>query len=303
MNELTQIIRAYVDGELPAADAARLEEKLATDADLVARVRFEERLREGVAEAMTPVATPTAVAASVRQIMATAEPASDPETAEAAAATPEPETSRVARWWAGPPRANAFAVAASLALVAGAVLFGIFGRPIDSIQRSVGGGLISEIAQHVSTEHEGCSVSADAHVRWTTAAEAQAELSIALEAAVEVFDLSDAGYRFVGAGPCQLPTPSPSGHLIYAREGPAPDGCSTTLLSLFLLPNPPDLEWALGNDPTPWEWVVVGEQPECRARVAACTDGTLAYFLVGCDETQLPRLAGLISTQGLANGD
>jgi anti-sigma factor RsiW len=290
--EQVEMIRAYVDGELSSDEAAALEERAAADPDVALRLRFEQGMRERVRRVMTECSTPDDLAGTVR---------------DAIAADEEPiaiETERRS-WLAGPQRANVFAVAATLAVVAGAVLFGIFGRQIDTFRPNGPGGEITEIASFVADEHQRCAgrqESRDRKATWVVADEARARLGRHLGTDVEVFDLSALGYRFVGAGACHLPGRATSGHMIYTRSEPAPDGCPESMVSVFVVPSTTPVDADLLLTLAPWEWTRAGEAPECSRRVGLSNDGTCLYYLVCCNEGDLGAVAELISQAGRSGG-
>jgi len=289
----SNLTRSYADDEsAELSDAAR--EQIESDPRARAQVRFERTLRERVSGAMAePVeAMPEGLAARVRDAIRGADAAPD-----SGAATDDRETAPVASgvertsWWA-PQKANVFAVAASLALVAGAILFGIFGRPIDRIGPDPGRQLVNDTAQHVSAEHRRCAAathSRDGKAVWKTVAEATRNLTLRLGADTSIVDLSDLGYQFVGAGPCRLPGHAASAHLIYASGTPGEDGCPDALLSIFVVAD--DGQFGGGLDPAPFGWTTVGPSAECMKRVACSNDGALAYFVVCCDASRMKELS------------
>ena len=146
----TRKIREYCDGELTPQEAASVAEKLAQDAELGAFAEFERRLQEQVSAVLkTDSAPPSDLADRVRQALA-----AEAETPGWDAETPAIQTAR--RFprlkWRAPVQANAFAVAATMVLVVGAVLFGIFGQSIDS-WRGSRVDIALDVAGAVAGEH------------------------------------------------------------------------------------------------------------------------------------------------------
>ena len=181
------LIRSYGDDE-PAelTDAARAS--IESDPRSRAQVRFERTLRERVGQAMSePVAAmPDGLAGQVRDAIRGADGAAV-GVADEASETDSRETGP--RSWLAPRRANVFAIAASLALVVGAILFGIFGPSIDKIGPGSDGGsqLVSDTAQYVADEHRRCAAAThtrDGKAEWKTVATARKNLALALGADV-----------------------------------------------------------------------------------------------------------------------
>jgi anti-sigma factor RsiW len=269
-----QTVRLYVDEELTASQRADFEAALARDPGLGRRVEAERALRQRVAAALTAAhrAAPPAVRArassALRRVAG---------------------RSVLASLFAGPQRASIVAVAATLALVAGAVLLGIFGPSIDEVaQRRA--DLVSDPATWISGEHGRCAGDADAlRGRAIWAPEALAiEGQRALGEPMCVFNLADCGYQIVGGGPCAVPGAPRSCHLIYSR-----DGSRSPKASLFVTPLPAD-------DPlaeTPLRWQDAGAGPECNHKVLRITDGRLEYYLVCCRSDDLGPIAGAILGQ------
>ena len=135
-------IRMFADAELEPPQASEVEAYLGEHQEHQRWVDFERTLRERVGDSMRQraPAAPPGLAQRIRSALA------DPHAAEGSAEAAEsveggptsptagPGDDRPLRvpWFAGPRRASIFAMAASLALVAGVVLWGIFGRPIHA---------------------------------------------------------------------------------------------------------------------------------------------------------------------------
>jgi anti-sigma factor RsiW len=119
------LIQSLADGELPPESAAQLERRIAADeglrAEVAAGVRFEHKLQSRVGAVMSESVPgcPPDLADRIRSRLASADRAG-------VAATVETAPPRWRRLFASPQRASVAAIAASLLLIAGAVLFGIF---------------------------------------------------------------------------------------------------------------------------------------------------------------------------------
>ncbi len=133
-----KLIRLYCDGELMPEQAERVEQGLKEGREARDRLEFEKELRRQVGAVMAPGSAPPGLAERVRR--------------QLAEVAPEEAFERrfsIASWFRGPTHANIFAVAASLAVVAGAVLFGIFGRTIDEWGRGADIDLVAEAVPYV----------------------------------------------------------------------------------------------------------------------------------------------------------
>lgn len=258
-------IRAYADGELEAAEAEAVRAAVEADPDLAARVRFEQDLRQRVGSVMSEA--PSAPAGLREQILAPAPVAS---------ITPEGRS-----WLAGPTRANFAAVAAVLVLVTGAIMLGIFGPQIDRLGiESPAEQLVGDTALYVDGEHINCA-SDPAHrerkLGWTERAEASEALGMHLGGCrVEVPDLTELGFDFVGCGPCALPGPTTSGHLLYVRDD------RTAAASIFVVAE----QGQYGDG----EIDSTVDAPGCSRLVFQGSDGDVHYFVCCCDDADFERL-------------
>lgn len=188
---------------------------------------FRSKVAAALAE---PTTAPPQLTRSVRELL-------DRDRADAGGTSVgTAPTARRRGWFDGPRRANAFAVAASLLLVSGAVLFGIFGPRIAPRYGAVRDTLMTEVAEWIAAEHWRCVDEADygrLKGRWRTVELAEENLTRAVGVPVCVPDLAQAGFEFMGAGPCRVPGASyQSGHLIYRRRSSRGDD----LLSVFVVP-------------------------------------------------------------------
>ena len=273
-------VRQYCDEELPAPEAGQFERELAADPALAGRVEFERRLRDSVGRVMQDdCPRPSAdLADRIRARLAEAEPAADANRQGALAGA-------LAAFLRGPQRASIFAVAATLVLVGGAVLVGIFGTPIDGWRpRPV--NLVAEALPFVSGEHDRCAGSVEAR-------EAKAPFRRPEEAALQLSDrlgirvlavsltnrLEREGWSFVGGGRCGVPVDDPSCHLIYRRLDP---DAGPVLLSLFMIPDRGNYRVTQdGADVAirPGRWI---EWRELSRPVRVYSDGELIYMMVMC---------------------
>lgn len=212
---ITNLIRQYCDGELNDEQTAQVEQHLQDHPEDQSIVDSERKLRkriEAVIKADCPHA-PVGLADQIKAELAKDDVSSDSEV--------EPYKYSLKSWIAGPSKANMFAVAASLALVVGAVLFGIFGRPIDS--PSTGVSQAAEAAESVGLEH----IKAATDTSWP---DMDAMECYSCETAQKAYcrqlgtdripriDLSLAGYEFKGGMVCEVPYCDTSYHLFYRQQ-------------------------------------------------------------------------------------
>ena len=287
-------VRQYCDGELSPAQAQQLQSFMQQNPQererIEAQIEFEQGLRSRVEDILGQVKAPSALRERIRTAMAA--DAENPDVlARIDRGTAKARLSRVKSLRTD--RMNIFAVAATLALIAGAVLYGIFGRTIDEVpvQRPV--DLVSELAEYAGHEHDECTASNDClsqHARFSAAERAEALLTDWLSAPVQVADLQPLGYDFLGAGPCQMPVDVHSGHLVYRKR--MPDGARSPMVSVFVFPNmrPCGTKVCEGGGCGEWE-VVADEGSRCRHKVMRSTDGKLVYLLVCCNGRDLGPVA------------
>src|SRR5262245_26273486 len=217
----TKLIRLCCDEDLSPEQAAELQRCLEAHPECRCEVErqldADRRLRECIAKvlkASCPCA-PGDLRRSIQECISTASPVGriDPNPATA--------VNRPSRWrllMSGQNRANLLAVAATLALIAGVVLYSIFARTIDQRPPMNDVDLVARAAVFADQEHGICSADAHQHTNPSlSAADAEADLSEHLGAPVTVFDLRDIKYEFVCAGRCAMPVPENSGHLTYRK--------------------------------------------------------------------------------------
>ncbi len=281
-----QSVRMYADAELAPQETAELLRSLEADEQHQRWVEFEQRLRQRVGSVMQEQspAAPASLAARVRAALAEAD-------APGADVAPEGPWPRLAAWFAGPRRANVFAVAAVLALVAGVVLLGIFGPQIGTGPQSAG---LLPVASHVAEEH--LQTVADPAVMiamaWWSRASADEQVSDHLSRRIEVPQLSAIGYALVGGGPCRLPGCDLACHLLYQRTADASAVRGPAMVSLHVAIDPnrgagrPDdfTDMLLGG-------TRIEKQAGCPIDVFMWSDGSFVYFLVCCDSGDLLNVA------------
>lgn len=287
----TKEIRLYVDGELTPEESARLESLIENDEALRQHVDFERKLKGHISDVITLQAgtVPGTLASQIRAKLDQA------DRTVVGSISPQPLT----RWIFGPSRANIFAIAATLMIVAGAVLFGIFGRSIDDIRPVPVADVIADSALFVAGEHNRC-VNDEARrvqkISITDPVAAYQFISNHLATmSVPLIDLSDIGYEFVGAGQCNVPSAELSAHIMFRKKQSA-DGTSP-MVSLFMVPDSGQFRFngSFGDLHGVWE-ECGGGLPSDR-RVLIATDGRIAFFLCCSDEGDLERIARAISLQ------
>lgn len=289
-------IRRLADGEISPQERAELEESGRLQ-EAERQAAFERNLREHVGRVMKRV--PAAPAELLDRIRSAIRADAAGETGEPIGridgAGPAPATIQTRRR----PfvKANIFAVAASLLLVASAVLFGIFGRPIDGwFETSVAGA--ADISEFVTSEHDRCvrnpQVLED-KIDFTDPDEAQAALSAKLDLQdklITLFDLQSDGldYEFVGGGTCGVVHCEDSAHLIYRRKDP---DRGPAMASVFIGHNFD--QSFVRTEPGNWHEMELTNR--CTHKVFYSTDGSLVYMLVCCDSTDMEQLARAIGEQ------
>lgn len=289
------LIRQQCDGELSAEQAAELlrhlqqhpeHEQAAKD-----MLAFERSLRERVGKAMgQPTAAPWELKNQIRAALRQ----------DSAARPQQADGSHRRRLWLngfGAPRANIFAIAATLALIAGVVLFGIFGPTINDIPARNTIDLVAEMATVAGHEHDQFATDSELLQRKTayrTLLKAETELSNSLGAPVHIADLSSLGYEFCGAGPCSLPVDVDSSHFIYRKT--SPEGERSPMVSVFVFPNKRKCGENICDGQPCGQWIVAKEPcSKCRHRVLRTTDGNLVYLLVCCADKDMESVAKIVA--------
>ncbi len=294
---LTRTVRLYCDGELSPEEVQRFERTLGEHAELKQAVTFERALRERVASTMASAApkAPESLAERVRQALAREiEPQPIPFPVDGAEHRPPRPAVRQPTW-----RLNYFAVAAVLAVVVGAVMFGLFFPPIDALTQGSpeSASILSTLGTIAAEEHDrGASGAKELTLR--DPVQMSSQLSKHLKSRVTPIDLSSLGYEFVGAATCgSLPCGGPSGQMLFSQKND--DGSiGGANISLFFVPEGHladyldyklQRRWVKNND--------IG--PACGHRVLRLDypDTGLVYFLVTCDPKMLEPASKVVLEQ------
>ncbi|MEM7228368.1 MAG: hypothetical protein AAF432_06070 [Planctomycetota bacterium] len=292
-----QLIRQYVDGELDADIRADFEARLAEDAELQRRVTFEQTLRDRVgAHLSRAVETPVDLEARIRGAL---RDASSPTETNAAVAgsvgTP-----------GGGSRANWFAVAACLAIVAGAVLFGIFGPSIDdqnSPDPQKNGEILAATTLWTSEQHSRCTMD-PALLKSMTEDCATPEIGEQVmrdflrltDCSVKFFELEELGFQYLGGGKTMAPGDTPAFHVVYMRPRSHKHGGA--MLSFFMVRAEGEFEGAATNSGT---WKPNNPVPSCRHKVLRTLDDDVVMFMVCCDQNSTDDIGEYLSKK-LASG-
>jgi len=221
-------IERYAEGSMDEAESAAFEARITDDPGFSAAVERHLAQRD-------------AFRAALRRTMRADAPAELRGRVSAALRLELAKEREVIRghWLDGPRRANALAVAASLALVAGAVVFGIFGpRVSDRPRQVVADTPVTEVAERMSAVHQRCAAHGTCGAQqepWRSAEEAQAYITRHLRRPLMVPNLEAAGFTFCCGGPSCVPGACEQGaQLLYCRVAPGSDECSW--LSVFVAP-------------------------------------------------------------------
>ena len=267
---MINLIRLYCDGELDQEQVKQVEQHLQEHPEDRKLLESERLLRERIGAVMKDACSsaPADLSQQIRERLDDAEPAGY----------------SFAHWFRDPRRANVFAVAASLFLVAGAVLFGILGpRLDDQVTRQAGPGQAIEAAASVAREHVAAAVDGDRIARMVPhfrRAETKLAFEQYLKASLTVFDLQDAGYRFVEAMKCAVPHCERGCHFLYRRIGEVP-----ALISLHIVPDDGQFDLSEGeplNGELTWASARFPRNRDCPQDVIMFSDGKLAYLVVAC---------------------
>ncbi|MEE9130786.1 MAG: hypothetical protein V3T84_12265 [Phycisphaerales bacterium] len=271
---ITELIRLDCDGELDQEQAKQLRRHLQEHPEDRKLVESERRLRERVGMVMTAAcpSAPADLAERIQHRLGTAE--ADIEA--------EPAGFSFARWLQGPRRANVYAVAASLVLVAGAVLVGIFGPQIDDQPTRTGQAV--EAATSVAGEHVDTALDngrmLDSMMPYDSLTEAEIVMARYLDARLTAFDLRGAGYEFVGAMKCDVPHCERGCHFLYRRQDSTPG-----LVSLHIVPDHGQFDLSEGQPfegELPLDSTLFPKNPGCPQDVIMFSDGTLVFLVVMC---------------------
>ena len=273
---MIKLIRLYCDGELDQAQIEQVEQHLQEHPEDRTLLESERLLRQRVAAVMKDACSsaPAVLSQQIRQRQKAAEPAGY----------------SFAHWFRDPRRANVFAVAASLFLVVGAVLFGIFGPSIDRQPgRRVAPEQAIEAAASVAGEHVAVITSPEPisrMIRYDSPVEAKLALEQYFKTSLTVFDLREAGYDFVGAKKCSVPSCERGCHFLYRRTGGRPG-----MVSLHVVPDLGQFDLGEGerlNGELSWASARFPRNLDCPQDVVMFSDGKLVYLVVACisDDTE-----------------
>ena len=295
---ITNLIRQYCDGELNEEQIAQVEQHLQDHPEDRAIVESEHKLRKRI-EAVVKADCPHAPAGLTDQIkaeFAKHEVSGDIET--------ETETQTYAytpkSWSFGPNKANVFAIAASLLLVVGAVLFGIFGRPIDS--RSTGISQAAEAAESVGQEHINVASNKTPLEEMNTKGCTSCN-SILSACCIQIgtskipeINLTSVGYEFKGGMECEVPYCESSYHLFFRQIN------GRGYVSVHIVKDEGTLNL---DDGVPYEskmprktyrFFMNKEYMHGKPSVVAFSDGEVKYMVMTCIVSDTERVIASIQT-------
>lgn len=299
------MIRMFADRELDTNQLQEMERAIETSSDLRRAIEVEQQLQTRVSKVMQDrvPAAPSHLRQRIEEMFAT-------QTADAAAILahikPDPamDAQQTPKRTNRFTRPNVFAVAASLLLVAGAVLFGIYGKPIDQWRQGniAGAAPITEISEFVTNEHDRMAYepkARDAKCQFKKCPEACESFTADFECGkkIPVLNLESAGYNFYGGGPCGVPHYQKSAHFIYTRDLP---GKSVAMASVFVGYN---RNVESDKNIEPGSWLKMPLNKGCTHAVYLSSDGSIDYLLVCCDAADMDALAAAIGEQLLASCD
>ncbi|MCZ6836104.1 MAG: hypothetical protein O7G85_10055 [Planctomycetota bacterium] len=300
MNEQPSIqdIRRYIDGELDDALVRQIEESLEHDVKLRKMIEFERRLKNQVLTVIskeTPAAPPD-LADRIRESLAQADEATQTQESDSAPRINLPGI------FTGPQRANVFAVAAVLSIVAGAILFGIFGRPIDDQATPHSFvDLLHESAQFISNEHLRCAMDSgnlQQKLIYSDQSTANRELASLLGVdSIPRFDLSELGYAFRGGGECGVPAGNVSGHIMFERLGATFE--FPNMVSIFMVRDRGQLDQNSFIRTPLGDWIDCNGGSQCTKQVLSATNGNILFFVCCCNEGELESVLELLTRQML----
>lgn len=268
-----ELIRQFVDGELNAEEMTSIEVALAQDPDLRASVEFERKLRNSVMHALSGPehAAPESMHAEIQDIFKQ-ETSARLKLATSHSINTDTQDEDTIEFLKGPTRANFLAVAACLVIVAGAILFGIFGPNLLNQPGNSLNGDIQEASNFVEGQHVSCVVDKAALKNKTAFSPSKVgiEMQNHLGKTVVIPDLSNLGYKLIGGGHCGVPPSEyPSGHVIYTS--------SSGMVGIFMQPNKGQFsQLKLGNYP------MVLSPNQCGGLIA-WADEDLVYFVTLCN--------------------
>jgi len=309
------LLRLYLDDELEPEACARVEQMLRDDPQLRQTLLFERCLHIHVGRTLSmadyaPPELSESIRASLHDLQAGDEHADPQPQSDIAGAigpddagrspradTPSADETGWRRLLVGPRRVNLFAAAAAIVVIAGAVLFGVLGPPIDRVGPSTPNYVV-EAARFTSNHHQTC-VDDPQHraseLRFSNEATAHRALMQHLGGRrFTLVDLREAGYEFMAAGPCHVPGHRTSAHTMYRpRNGAAAD----PTVSIYAVPDVGQYRIAEGGPMQPLQWYRANGGPQASHRVMRMTDGQLVYFVVCSDADDLQNVCRLVMQQ------
>lgn len=300
----SSLIRRYVDGELGPEEIAALEVRINSDAEIGAQVQFEQNLRDRVSIAIESPASqmPAGLADRIRAALdesgdeQEAEPPVPVIVGRIGSDVPvEPSAEARTQRWMLPQRANVLAIAATLVIVAGAVVVSIFAPPIGADMRvKATADAVKFIAEnHGACSHDEAYLAKEAPYR--DALEAQEELSRHMGPEMRIFNLAGLPdvYEFVGGGKCEVPGGKNSCHLIYQRapsERDDPNRESPYIASVFIELN--DGQFDFSQRLFDHAYKACG--PDGNHKATYFTDGRFVYFVICCDMSDLDAVRNAV---------
>lgn len=298
--QIRKFVAAFADGELDIEQTLDVLSRLSMDPATTARIDHQQKLREAVARVMTgpecrnnPTRCPELVKEEVRRLCRESPgPAADADaTRPTGPAPPSPGSNatgggsgsgpgviaRLSRW-------SPFAVAAIVAILAAAAFLspsGIGVRPFD------GSILEAAHAREFTHRHEHCTEDVTELMNHDAFPKEVGRLPEAVASHMGEpgkspipLDLRVLGYRYAGAGLCNVPG-KPAVHVIYRGI----DDAAAEALSLWITPDAGQLdELEPGR-------VYLAHMPEGKHRMMIWRHEGMAYYLLG---NQMPDIESAV---------
>ncbi|MEO0587557.1 MAG: hypothetical protein AAF078_07950 [Planctomycetota bacterium] len=294
-----EMIRGFVDGELPRDDHARVLEALMSDPAVAALVQTEQRLRqtlEGCMDCKVTMRCPDALKSRLSEICDecesdTTEVQSHEDDAPLATLGPDTDSPaplgvRGSEGWGRPALALAAMFLVGTALIVTALNAGNR-QPAPGLGPAAA-MLAPDLPMLFAKRHVACGTGI---IELMTADDLVASPDVLPAALAARFgaqptgslDLGPTGFALVGVGECYVPGKG-AVHAMYATTTPGrADG-----LSLWLIAHDP----AVGMEPATRYTVMTDEMPH---PMIMWSDGSLDYYLVGDDYDTLGRVASVVS--------
>ncbi len=245
--ELGALLRCAADGELTDAQQAELDAHLAKTPEDHARIEFERALHtcctralgadQGEGKGLT-------APASLRERIAAGATEAESEPV-IATVTPDGVTTRSGAGSIERMIRPLMGLAAAIALVAAATLF-LRGALLANGQFGI--AQASALTEYVEKEHSRCMLPDAANAKFIEdAGELPGPWADLVGNALSIEAMTDAGYRFVGAGECHLPGKGGSVHLMFEEASHLDADGRPLAMSLFLKRLPEDSELVEGR--------------------------------------------------------